>query len=388
MVTRVPAEPAVLKQARMMCGLTVEGAAKLLGCKPDILRKIESGEQMPSASMFRDMANSYGFPEATLLADVLPVLPEPPRDHRTFEGLPAHLTYKTILAIRNIQMRQETIAELAEMDNSIRRASLPRYATNQLAEDVAFEERKRFAVSIADQLKMSADKLWMTYRMRIEALGINVYMEDFPIKDCRGVCLFVRDFPAVILSSEEEGASQKLFSLLHEYAHVLVRAPAISDQKSKNPDPVESFCNKFAAAFLMPDSIIGSVLRVSRDTPREFKVQDLSDAARSIGVSISSLALRLEELGYAPPGHYRRIKSKLKPPVRKKKDPGPIPRQYVVLNQLGNRFTGDVLQSVGNGVVSTLEASRMLHTNPTLLPVLDATIKGRRREFLNVGVEP
>jgi Zn-dependent peptidase ImmA (M78 family)/DNA-binding XRE family transcriptional regulator len=389
MVTRVPAEHTVLKRARDMCGLTVEAAAHLLGCKPDLLRKIERGEQMPSASMFRNMASRYGFPEATLLAEALPDIPETPRDHRTFEGLPPRLTYRTLLAIRDVQMRQETIMELAEIDDSIRPPSLPRYTTNQLIEDIAFEERKRFAVSVSDQLKISADKLWMTYRMRIEALGINVYMEDFPLKDCRGICLFTGDFPAIILSTEEERASWKLFSLLHEYAHVLVRVPAISDQKSKTSDPVESFCNKFAAAFLMPDTIISSVLRVSRDTPREFKIQDLDEAARSIGTSISSLALRLEELEYAPPGYYKRVKATLKPPTpRKKKDVGPIPRQYVVLNQLGHRFTGDVLQSVGNGVVTTLEASRMLQTNPALLPVLDNTIKGRRREYLNVGVEP
>jgi Zn-dependent peptidase ImmA (M78 family)/transcriptional regulator with XRE-family HTH domain len=387
MVTRVPAECGVLQWARDACGLTVEAAAKLLGCKPDLLRDIELGKKHPSVSMFRSMASIYGFPEATLLAATPPMLPEFPQDHRTFDGIPPRLTYPTIIAIRGVQMRQESLRELAEIDGSIEAPSPRRYRRIDNPEDVAAAERKCFGVSIGNQLKLSADKLWMTYRVRIEAQGISVYIEDIPAKDCRGVSLFVDGFPAIIISSEELRPAWKLFSLLHEYAHVLIREPGISDQKRATRDPVEAFCNRFAAAFLMPEEAIGAVLAVSRDTPREFSIETLDEAAHALAVSISALALRLEDLEYAPSGYFNRIRAMIKTPPPRKPHSGPIPRQYVVLNHLGHRFSGDVLRSVRSGALTTLEASRMLGTNPTLLPTIVDTIDGRHRDYLYGGVQ-
>jgi Zn-dependent peptidase ImmA (M78 family)/DNA-binding XRE family transcriptional regulator len=387
MVTRIAAERRVLKWARESCGLTIETAAELLGCKADLLRSIEDGKKLPSASMFRDMANYYGFPEATLLAADPPVLPEIPKDHRTFDGIQPRLTYKTILAIRGVQMRQESLIELSELDSDISAPTLRRYTKNDDPEKLAIVERKRFAVSVREQLQITADKLWMTYRVRIEALGIGVHVEDFPVEDCRGVSLFMNDFPAIILSSNEQRPQWKLFSLLHEYAHILIREPGISDQRYATRSDIEAFCNKFAAAFLMPEAAISAVLAASRDTPKEFSLSALEEASSAIGVSISALALRLEDLQYAPPGYFYRVRALLQPPAKRKPLSGMPPRQYVVLNQVGHKFASDILRSVSNGVLSTVEAGRMLQANPKLLPTINTTIETRRREYLYAGAQ-
>ena len=387
MVTRVPVAHLVLKWAREACGLTVEEAAVLLDCKPDLLRVVEAGKKFPSASMFREMAARYGFPEATLMAADPPILPSIPTDHRTFDGVPPRLTYQTLLAIRSVQFRQESIQELSEMDDDIAAPKLRRYTLSDDPEVVAGEERRRFAVTVRNQLQSAPDKLWMTYRMRIEAMGVAVYVEDYPIEDCRGVSLFVGDFPAIIISSNERRAQWKLFSLLHEYAHLLVRAPGISDQKYSTRDGAERFCNQFAAAFLMPEDAISALLAVSRGTPQEFTIAALEEAARVIGVSISALALRLEDLGFTPKGFFSRVRAMIRPPTTKPPTPGQIPRQYTVLNQFGHRYSGDVLRSLENGVLTTVEASRMLNANPNLLPTISRTIEGRRRDYLYAGVQ-
>jgi len=79
----VPAAARVLEWARKACGLTVEEAAVLLGCKPDLLRGVEAGKKLPSASMLREMAFRYGFPEATLMAEDPSTLPDMPTDHKS-----------------------------------------------------------------------------------------------------------------------------------------------------------------------------------------------------------------------------------------------------------------------------------------------------------------
>ena len=67
MVTRVEADKRVLKWARERIRLSVERAAALLKCKPNILQRIEDGEVAPNATLFRRMASVYLLPEATLL---------------------------------------------------------------------------------------------------------------------------------------------------------------------------------------------------------------------------------------------------------------------------------------------------------------------------------
>lgn len=387
MVTRVPAEHRVLKWAREVCGLTLEAAAELLDCKPDLLRSVETGKKLPSVTMFREMASKYGFPEATLLAADPPELPPIPTDHRTFEGTAPRLTYRTLLAIRTVQFRQESIQELAEIDNEISAPKLRRYVQSDDPETVAMHERRRFAVPVRNQLEISADKLWMTYRVRIESLGVPVYVEDFPIEDCRGVSLFVGDFPAIILNNNEKRAEWKLFSLLHEYAHLLIREPGISDQKRATRDKAEKFCNQFAAAFLMPENAITTMLAASRDLPQEFPISALDYAAANIGVSISALALRLEDLGYAPSGYFNRVRALIQPPTPRKPQSGQPPRQYTVLNQYGHRFSGDVIRSVNNGSLTAVEGGRLLQASPSLLPTINSTIEDRRRDYLHAGVQ-
>lgn len=137
----------------------------------------------------------------------------------------------------------------------------------------------------------------------------------------------------------------------------------------------------------MPEAVIATVLAVTRDTPQEFDVATLDKAASYIGASISALALRLEDLSYAPPGYYNRIRSMINPPTPRKPMAGHPPRKYVVLNQLGHRFAGEVLGSVDRGAITTLEASRILQASPSLLPSLEDVIEDRRREYLYGGAQ-
>ena len=126
---------------------------------------------------------------------------------------------------------------------------------------------------------------------------------------------------------------------------------------------------------------------VSRDTPQEFAIGTLEEAARAIGVSISALALRLEDLGFAPKGFFSRVRALIRPPTARPPKVGRIPRQFTVLNQFGHRYSGDVLRSLDSGVLTTIEASRMLNANPNLLPTISSTIEDRRRDYLYAGVQ-
>jgi hypothetical protein len=137
------------------------------------------------------------------------------------------------LAIRRVQARQESLRELAEYDPAITQPQLPKYSQAGNPVDAGERERGRLGPSVTEQLRMSADKFWVYLRLAVEAQGVSVYLEDFPVEDCRGVSLFVDGFPAILLSANERRASWKSFSLMHEFAHILIREPGISDQNAR-----------------------------------------------------------------------------------------------------------------------------------------------------------
>jgi Zn-dependent peptidase ImmA (M78 family) len=283
------------------------------------------------------------------------------------------------LAIRRVQARQESLRELAEYDPAITQSQLPKYSQAGNPVDAGERERGRLGPSVTEQLRMSADKFWVYLRLAVEAQGVSVYLEDFPVEDCRGVSLFVDGFPAILLSANERRASWKSFSLMHEFAHILIREPGISDQNATTRSPVERYCNQFAAAFLLPKNAIESMLTVSREA-RSFDLAELEEAADRLNVSISTLALRLEELGYDLAGLYAQIRSMLKTNSAQRK-----PKQYLVLNRLGHRYTSDVLGSLERGILTRLDASRMLNTNPGMLPQLRNTISTRATTYQHGG---
>jgi len=383
MVTRVPTIPKVLIWGREKCGLTLEQASERLGRKTAFLEKIESGETFPSVSLFRDMARLYFLPEATLLAEEPPQIPDLPPDHRTFEGVAPSPRYKTIIAIRKVQVRQFALAELAELDESLGAPSLPQYQLADDPEKAGGEERNRIGFSIEQQLKLSTSRALMMWRVALETSGISVFVEELP--DARGVSLYDTQFPAIILDQNEKHPAARLFTLMHEYAHLLLRQWGISDQNPR--EPLERFCNQFAAAFLMPDQALRAVFALRQGELIEPTISELENAGDDLCVSISALALRLQEKGYAPTGYYNRIVKTLTPPTprRQRRGEGGPPRKYIILAELGHHFTDSVLRTLEHGHISRFDASRLLNASPGYFEDLRETIDKRRTDLVNVS---
>jgi transcriptional regulator with XRE-family HTH domain len=92
MVTRVSIDPATAIWARERIGLSRDKAAQLLKCPVAALEKIEIGDALPNAGLFRKMSDVYLLSEATLLG-LIPANDRPlPKDFRSFEGAPVALS--------------------------------------------------------------------------------------------------------------------------------------------------------------------------------------------------------------------------------------------------------------------------------------------------------
>jgi Zn-dependent peptidase ImmA (M78 family) len=377
MVTRVPVEPSILVWARNRNRLTLESAAKRLKCEIETLRKIEIGEVAPIATLFRKMAVVYLVPEATLLGlDTPPLERELPKDFRSFDGTPVELSYETIIAIRQVEARQDALAELAEIDTDIIAPMLPHRSLQDNAEKLGEEFRKEIDFPILAQMRAKPEAAFLRWRILIEKMGVSVYVEPFGKDTSRGVSRFYNAFPAIIIDQNEKLPGARSFTLFHEYAHLLLRQTGVSNFNPRNR--VEAFCNRFASAVLMPREAVEAVFKNALMVGAQPTIEELSDGANRLCVTISQIAWRLESLEFVTPGFFNRIASFLKKPDKRKGGGGgPDTFKYAYLSRFGHYLPEAVFSAHERGYISKVDASRLLNVKPTYFAPLRKIITGR-----------
>lgn len=379
MVTRVEADKGVLKWARDRLELSLERAAALLKCRPDVLTSIEDGDALPNAGLFRRMADVYLLPEATLLGLATPAERPLPHDFRSFEGAPVSLSYETIAAIRRVEARQEALAYLHDVDDSIVPPNLPIHSLKEDPEKLGAAFRTQLGFPIVDQLRLTSAQAFTRWRGLIEDFGIAVYIEPLGEDDSRGVSIFFNDFPAIVVDQNEKFAGARSFTLFHELGHLLVRQSGISNFNSRNT--VERFCNHFAAAFLLPVEAIEAAFPTDvLESTEDPEISALGAMASKLCVTISQLALRLEELEFVQKGYYKRVVSVLRPPTPKKRGKGGPEYKYVYLSRYGHHLPDTVFGSLDRGAITPVEASRILEVSPHHFAPIRKVIKDRRIE--------
>lgn len=367
----------VLIWAREEAQLTQQQAADASHVPLNDLVEFERSNQALTLGAIRSLAKAYGVSVATL------VMPEPlarskrPADFRTIDGRPESISHKTALAIRKARHYQEMISDVTSEDDDLRVPySIPDAATNITAAQLAARERKRFAVSIEKQIQLRAGQAFNFWRDSIEALGIFVYVLDFPRRDCRGFTLRESANPVIAISKEESTEGAKIFTLFHEYCHILRNQPGLSDLNNKNS--VERFCNNFSAHFLMPLDALKDVLSIPDSaTVIDWSADAIRQAANQLHVSQQALALRLEEAGYARQGYYEAFCAKqLKIPKRPKRDGAPPP-ETLRLFELGALHSGLTLNAYDRGSLNDIEARRALGLPLRRIEGLRIKLRGR-----------
>lgn len=144
----------------------------------------------------------------------------------------------------------------------------------QLDEDWAFDRRD------------SADAVnYLTER--IEELGIAVCFNsgvennnrrEIPVEECRGFALVNEVAPFIFVNNKDSKTAQ-LFTLIHETTHILLGTSAgYGGDVDMIHDVTERYCDKVAAAFLMPADLVKSSWKGISQTARKFKVSELAMA--------------------------------------------------------------------------------------------------------------
>jgi Zn-dependent peptidase ImmA (M78 family) len=201
---------------------------------------------------------------------------------------------------------------------------------------------------------------------------------------CRGFSIFDdRSIPAIVINGDDTEGPARTFTLLHEYAHILIRKPGVSDQNRKNS--VERWCNQFSAHLLMPADQF-KLDAVALDPNRTWSDAALRKIAEVYKVSMSAVALHLEDVGLAKAGLYDRKLAEWREQERRKNQkkskggpPMPFPERQV--HRLGVRHVGIVLDAVDRGDIDSLEAFELTDVNPKWFGDLKEQVVERQKIY-------
>ncbi len=379
----VPVNHRVLVWARKERGLTEQQAADLLRLPLNEFNDLEAGYKKPTLALLDRMATQYQIPFASLL------MPEPlpdtarPRipDFRTHLGLKPRIDHELLTALDVVNLQIEMFTEVREAHPDLFQApALPDYSKIVDPKEAANRERARIAPTIDQQISWktvaSAFRRW---RAIIERQGVFVYLTSIgPENDVRGFAIYdERGIPVALINGDEGESSARIFSLIHEYAHILIRKPGISDQNRKNS--VERWCNQFAAYFLMPaERFKTEALKI--DPGKGWSDTALRKIAEVFKVSMSAVALHLEDMGLAREGFYEARQKQWKP---RKPLKGGQPMSYAErqVNRLGVRHVSVVLDALDRRYINQLDAYEMTEVGPNHFEDLRGEMVGRQLEY-------
>jgi Zn-dependent peptidase ImmA (M78 family) len=225
---------------------------------------------------------------------------------------------------------------------------------------VASEARDILHISSAQQKRWtSASMAFDEWRAALERAGHLVFLFSLGKDSCRGFSLW-DDLAPVVAINSAWNESARIFTLFHELAHLITRTSSAcveSVRTSSRTDPIERWCEQFAAAVLMPHNAIESCLRQYGWSPGT-QVRDLKIATRVANhfkVSVRAAAIRLIELNAATWALYDQI-----PPISDTKRAGGggtgRSRTQIREDQFGDRATSLLIRAVEKDVLSRSQA--------------------------------
>jgi Zn-dependent peptidase ImmA (M78 family)/DNA-binding XRE family transcriptional regulator len=360
-MAQVPVSGPVLAWARTFRGLSVADAAQRIGVNPETVDAYESGAEKPSIGLFEKIAQVYALPQATLFRKTPPQELPLPRDFRTFDGRTPEFSFDFRVSLSNIRTLQAALRAIIEEDDQALKPNLRKYRFNIDPSSAGEIERKALGVSHDRQLDWKSGDGFRHWRAIIESVGVAVHMQKFPLTDCRGYSLMEDDgSAAIVINKSDSTDNAKTFTLLHEYAHLLIRRPGISDLGNRNP--VEAYCNKFAGALLLPVDLLKRVFPQWPAGRVDWASPVITAAATRLKVSSQALAIRLETLNKAVPGFNRKFV--FKPHPAKSGRVAFVTRR---LNEIGGRLTTSVVSALDREVIDVVHASEALGLRPSYI---------------------
>jgi Zn-dependent peptidase ImmA (M78 family)/transcriptional regulator with XRE-family HTH domain len=362
----VGVEPEVLVWARESMGMDTAEVAGRFNLSENTIKRWESGHKKPTIVQVKKLAEIYKRPLAAFFLPEPPKEPPFPNDFRTLpEERRKPFSQKTRLAIRKARRLQSLAMELARMTESEIYTNIGRASLLDDPEIVANKTRVQIGIDVRTQFTWEKDSdAFGEWRKAIERLGVLVFQLPLPVEETRGFSLLEDTLPTIVLNKKDH-IRARIFTLFHEYGHLLLNTSGICNWQNQNSSPetdesVEKFCNHFAGAFLVPrDALLKHELVEQGVNTSNWHDEYFGEISRDFKVSREVILRRMLTLRLVSWNFYRTKYNKWRKKVKEKQEPkylisiGMNYKQYLK-EGLISRFLVDIFRN--NNLVLTEDA--------------------------------
>jgi len=354
----------IIKWARESAGFKSDEIARKLKTSKENYDKIESGQKNPNYRQIEILANLFKRPLAVFF------LPEPPKEPSitaSFRILPKseeYLSKELRLAIRKMRYYQSIANELMK---NLGIDTKPKISFESINKDpivVARKEREKLGISIDKQLAWkNAYYAFNKWRSAIEEQNILVFQYKFPLQSARGFSLMDKEPPAIVLNSDDNILA-RIFTLFHEYAHIILRLPEIyagEDEINLNNLDVENWCNRFASEILVPEIVLRSDIDFQSFLEAKRKLHEiLEKLSKKFRVSKHAILTIIRSLNLINQSDYESEVRRLREEFYPKKEKGFITPPRKCLQEKGKQFVSLVFQSKERNLITTADVIEYL----------------------------
>lgn len=370
MTRSIPASvnPAMLRWTRETAGLDVRTAAGKIKRSADALRSWESGASRPTIAQLRKLARLYKRPMAAFY------LPKAPADasaipdlRRLPSGVRASYSTELRFLIRSARERQHWLRELLRQLGESPVDFVGSALVGEEPVEIARRARTVLGVSVEEQQRWGArDEALRAWTDAMEDAGVFVFQSNaVTVEEMRGFALPDAVAPVIVLNAKDARAA-RIFSALHEFAHILLDAEGVSnlepvDSPSGDIDLTEVRCNAVAGEILVPaHRIRAAIASAAGRQDLDTLIEKMSD---SFKVSREVIARRLRDLGQMTTDAYLERRERYQKEFGAREEPEQrfwlSPDRRAVRDN-GRAFTRLLLTAHNRDLITATDLSRLL----------------------------
>ena len=362
--TYVPINPKLLEWAVGESGLSFEDVAKSTKISESELGEYLSGERKPNLTNFGKLRKLLKRPSAVFF---LPEVPKSALPNMEFRHSPetarSGLNHQEMLQIRMSDRQREFLSwinsELRE-----RKFKLERFGVGSSPGDVAGRVRRSFGLSIDEQVNCdTASAFFKLMRSKFESFGIYVFLLSLGKDSIRGFSVWDDYAPVIGINTTGWNPESRIFTLLHELGHLLVRSNSACSYNSEaylesDYDLEEKWVDGFSAAFLLPADQLKDFLEREHGFVSDGAIEDLSVAGSvrdRFKVSLTAAVMRFIELRISGWSLYEKLrKSETASLTRGRGKPKDrLARQRYIL---GDKTFDTVIEAVNKEIIDRTDA--------------------------------
>jgi|GEM_PF-780136 len=307
--------PEILLFMRKSSGMSEDEIAKKLKLSRSKYLSIEKGDEKISQNHLINLADIYKRPLIAFYSVDTTQTTELPHDYRLNRD--KKISSEVFLAKRKALYLAEELRAITGRKTILPQIPARPAGGNTNISAIELANRVRTVLEIDfDFLKEVIERKEETalsyYKSVIEEKFFIPVLEH-PLKSTGVRAFSVFGDVSVMVLNESDSNEVRLFSLFHEFCHLLKKQDGICTidiEKDKQNQPEEKYCDEFAAFFLMPEQQLRNAIK-SRQGGTITTLKQLTDISKEFGVSKLVTIIQMKTLGIISQNQFKSLKSKL-----------------------------------------------------------------------------